>query len=54
MEEDMESIIYEIMQQYPEEEWLNQCRAAMPDASDGEILSAIEIFSGGDIHVIDT
>lgn len=44
----VESVINSIMQQYPEDEWLDRCREALPDLSDGDILSSIEIFSGGD------
>jgi hypothetical protein len=52
MSETMDSVIYEIMQQYPENEWLERCREALPGIDDGEILSAIEIFSGGDVEAI--
>jgi hypothetical protein len=52
MIEKMDTIIYDIMQQYPEDEWLERCREALPGVDDGEILSAIEIFSGGDVEAV--
>jgi hypothetical protein len=52
MSRSFESEIEIIMQRYPESEWLAQCKAMFPDASDGEILSVIEILSGGDIEEI--
>jgi hypothetical protein len=52
MIERMDSVIFEIMQQCPEVEWLERCREALPECTDGEIMSAIEIFSGGDIEAI--
>jgi hypothetical protein len=52
MIENMDSIIYDIMQQYPENEWLERSREALPGIDDGEILSAIEIFSGGDVEAV--
>jgi len=52
MIENMGTIISDIMQQYPENEWLERCREALPGVDDGEILSAIEIFSGGDVEAI--
>lgn len=52
MIEQMDSVIYDIMQKYPENEWLVRCREALPGIDDGEILSAIEIFSGGDVEVV--
>jgi hypothetical protein len=52
MIEKMDGIIYDIMQQYPEDEWLDRCREALPGIDDGEILSAIEIFSGGDVEAV--
>jgi hypothetical protein len=52
MIEKMDTIIYDIMQKYPEDEWLERCREALPGVDDGEILSAIEIFNGGDIEAV--
>lgn len=53
MIENMGTIIYDIMQQYPEDEWLVRCREALPGVDDGEIVSAFEIFSGGDVIVVE-
>jgi hypothetical protein len=41
--------IEEIINRYPEGEWLARCREAMPDADDGPIMAAIEILCGGDV-----
>jgi len=51
--ENQGTIIYDIMQKYPEKEWLYRCREALPGDSDGAILSAIEIFCGGDVRVVE-
>ena len=48
-----DEIIHQIIADYPESEWLKVCRAALPDISDGEIASIIEVMSGGDVLVID-
>lgn len=53
MNDDSDSVIYAIMQQYPEEEWLDRCRAALPGVDDAVIVTAFEIFSGGDIGEIE-
>ena len=42
-------VIENIMQAYPEQEWLAACKKVMPLVDDGSILSAIEILSGGDV-----
>lgn len=47
-----DSIIDEIMQKYPQAEWLERCRAALPDASEGYIVSVFEILSGGDLEEV--
>lgn len=52
MIDNMDSIIDDIIQQYPEDEWLARCREALPGIDDGEILSAIEIFCGGDVEAV--
>lgn len=48
-----DSVIHEIMQQYPEDEWLDRCRESLPDIDDAVILTSIEILSGGDIDEIE-
>jgi len=50
MIENMATIIADIIEQFPEKEWLRRCREALPSVDDGAILSAIEIFSGGDVE----
>jgi hypothetical protein len=47
-----DDIIDEIMNQYPEDEWLDRCRAALPNVDDAQILTAFEIFSGGDVLIL--
>ena len=53
MIEKTDSVIHEIMQKYPEDEWLDRCRAALPDADDAVILTSIEILIGGDVDELD-
>ncbi|MGZ8238283.1 MAG: hypothetical protein ACXWTY_10490 [Methylobacter sp.] len=47
------SIIYDIVQNFPEEEWMPRIHEALPGVDDGFILSAIEIFFGGDVRVVE-
>ncbi len=49
MSDNTESVIHEIMQKYPESEWLERCREALPYVDDAVFLTAFEIFSGGDV-----
>lgn len=44
-----DTIIYDIIQKYPEYQWLEKCKEALPDYDDYSIVSAIEIFCGGDL-----
>lgn len=44
-----DDVIVEIMQKYEEKDWLTKCREALPNATDGYILSAFEIHSHGDV-----
>ncbi len=46
------TIIDDIIQTYPEDEWMERCREALPGESDGSIISAIEILTGGDLRMI--
>jgi hypothetical protein len=48
-----DDIIESIVQQYPEAEWLDRCRAELPQADDGYIMSVIEILNGGDVLVVE-
>jgi len=50
MTDSIDSTIADIMQKYPEDEWLDRCHKALPDVDDGVILSAFEIFSEGDVQ----
>jgi len=52
MSEDSDSVIYGIMQQYSEAEWLERCRAALPGVDDAIFVTAFEIFSAGDIESV--
>jgi hypothetical protein len=53
MTDNTDSVIYEIMQNYPEYEWLERCHEALPGVDDAILVTAFEIFSGGDIEEID-
>lgn len=52
-ETDQDTIIQNIISTNPEKDWLELCRAALPEADDGEILGTIEILSGGDILALE-
>lgn len=45
-------IIFDIMQEYPEAEWLDQSRKALPDFDDISIMATIEILNGGDVDAV--
>lgn len=47
------AVIQGIIAQFPEMEWLARSRLALPDCTDGEILSIIEFLCGGDVLAID-
>jgi len=53
IESDSDSIIYDIVQKFPEEEWMSRIHEALPNIDDGSIMSAIEIFFGGDVRVVE-
>lgn len=53
MTSNSDEVIEQIMQDHPEADWLQECRAALPDADDGYILSVIEILSGGDLVAVE-
>jgi hypothetical protein len=52
MTDNTASMIHDIIQKYPEDEWLDRCREALPGVDDAVILSAIEIFCGGDTEEV--
>lgn len=49
---DLNQVIFNIMQAYPEDQWLSRCQKAMPDMDDISIMAIIEILSGGDVAEI--
>lgn len=53
IESDADSIIYGIIQKFPEEEWMSRIHEALPCVDDGYIMSSIEIFFGGDVRVVE-
>lgn len=53
MIENQDSIIYDIMQKYPENEWLERCHQALPGVDNADLVIAFEIFSGGDVVVVE-
>lgn len=48
-DENFRSLIYDIIQHYPEAEWLERCRYALPGVDDASILITIEFLCGGDV-----
>jgi len=52
-ESDFDDVIAQIIESYPESEWMARCRLALPDSDDGYIMSVIEMLNGGDVKVID-
>jgi len=53
IESDADTIICEIIQKFPEKEWMMRIHEALPDVDDGYIMSTIEIFCGGDVRVVE-
>lgn len=53
MIDNTDAMIHEIMQKYPEDEWLSRCREAMPDVDDTVFITAFEILSDGDMEQVD-
>ena len=51
-EVDADKIIFNIMHEYPENEWIANCRKALPDMDDISIMATIEILSGGDVYEV--
>jgi hypothetical protein len=51
--ENQDTIIYDIMQKYPEKEWLERCQQALPGVDKADLVIAFEIFSGGDVIVVE-
>ena len=49
-----DDVIQGLMQKHPEADWLKECKAALPNASDGYILSTLEILSDGDVMEIES
>jgi hypothetical protein len=53
MESDADNIIYEIVQNFPEKEWMPRIHEVLPGVDDFSIMSTIEIFFGGDVRVVE-
>lgn len=53
MIENQGTIIWDIMQKYPENEWLERCQQALSEVNDAYLLITFEIFSGGDVIVVE-
>lgn len=47
--EDYVTIIEDILEKYPEDQWLKKCNEALPDTDNDIIMAAIEILCGGDL-----
>jgi iron-sulfur cluster repair protein YtfE (RIC family) len=48
-----DKVIADIVREYPEDEWMDRCREALPGSSEGFIMSGIEICCGGDVILVD-
>lgn len=48
-----DTVIHEIVQKFPEEEWMSRIHEALPGIDDGYVMSTIEIFFGGDVMVVE-
>jgi hypothetical protein len=52
-ESDEDKVIYDIVQKFPEKEWMSRIHEALPGVDDGYVMSTIEIFFGGDVRVVE-
>ncbi|MGZ3815012.1 MAG: hypothetical protein ACXVA0_24980, partial [Mucilaginibacter sp.] len=48
-----DNVIHDIVQNFPENEWLSRIHEALPGVDDGYIMSTIEIFFDGDVSVVE-
>lgn len=53
MIENQDTVIFDIMQKYPEKEWLKRCHKALPGVDDFELAITFEILSGGDVRIVE-
>lgn len=52
-ESDEDKVIRDIVQKFPEKEWMSRIHEALPGVDDGYVMSTIEIFFGGDVIVVE-
>lgn len=52
-ESNEDKVIRDIVQKFPEKEWMTRIHEALPSVDDGYIMSSIEIFFGGDVMVVE-
>lgn len=52
-ESDEDKVIRDIVQKFPENEWMSRIHEALPGVDDGYVMSTIEIFFGGDVMVVE-
>jgi hypothetical protein len=48
----MDSVIWNILVHHPETEWLDRCQEALPNVSEGEILSVIQLYFCDDVEAL--
>ena len=48
----MDSVIWNILVHHPEAEWLDRCQEALPQVSEGEILSVIQLYFCDDVEIL--
>lgn len=48
----MDSVIWNILVHHPEAEWLDRCQGALPQVSEGEILSVIQLYFCDDVEIL--
>ncbi len=48
-----DKVIHDIVQKFPEKEWISRIHEALPGVDDGYVMSTIEIFFGGDVRVVE-
>jgi hypothetical protein len=48
----MDSVIWNILVHHPETEGLDRCQEALPNVSEGEILSVIQLYFYDDVEAL--
>jgi hypothetical protein len=48
----MDFVIWNILVHHPETEWLDRCREALPNVSEGDILSVTQLYFCDDVEAL--